>query len=50
MALDEGEWLASCPAIHMGEKKSPHWIGGLVGLGASPDGWEKQSIFCPSME
>jgi hypothetical protein len=51
-ALDGGEWSASCSSCFMPRELAPgtHWIGGWVGLRASPDAVEKRDISCAFQE
>jgi hypothetical protein len=49
LALDKGEWSASCPGHALLPGKGPlvpHWIGGWVGLRAGVDTKAKGKILC----
>jgi hypothetical protein len=52
LALDEGEWLASCPCHFTPRVRAPgtHWTAGCVGPRASLDMVSKEQILnFPSM-
>jgi hypothetical protein len=51
LALEGGEWSASCPSHFTPGERDPdtHWISGWVGLAASLDTVEKRQIPNPCL-
>jgi len=52
LALDRGEWSASCPGCSTPGKRAPvtHWIGDWVGPRIGQDVVEKRKTLCPCHE
>jgi hypothetical protein len=52
LALNGGEWSASCPGCFTPRERAPgtHWIGGWVGPRAILDMVVKRKILCPCQE
>jgi hypothetical protein len=52
LALDGGEWSASCPSCFTFRERAPgtHWMGGWVGTRAALDVVVKRKILSPCQE